>query len=1080
MDEGPKGHEQGSRGGGPSVDQLLDRAVSAINRGDRVTAAALAGEVLAVDQDNTDAEDLLATSGDAGEIRRLTILFADLVDSTVLSGLVEPETYRVLVGRYRERVCQIVDRYGGHIGSTKGDGLLAVFGHPTAHDNDVRRAVQAGLEITREVTRLSQQARRGFGVDIAVRVGVHRGLVYLDTAQDDVYGLGANLAARVSSLAPPGAVVVSEAIETLLRKDFELEDRPAAPVKGVDGLMTHYQVVGERSETVGIWRGPLVGRSREVARLEKSWARAEDGTLTTPGVVFRGEPGIGKSRLASAAVDMVLGSGGTILELTGSPFHTDVGLHPVRTLIEHRCGIDRSADPAERFRLLGKEIRAQGLDPITTVRLLAPVLGIAPECGYQPAPAEGRKLQELIAAGVGEYLRACLGEGPALLVAEDAHWFDLWTIDVVGALLCVDPRRLLVVLTCRPEGWLPDGWPMKVFDLAPLTDEQADELIVALEPTLNPRQRAAVRERCDGIPFHIEQVVAGLEESSSAEPAVPEALYEPLIARLNASAKAVPVAEAAAIIGRYVDGPLLRAVSALSAEEVDDVIDELEDAVVLEPFGVDRWRFRHELLREVAAELAPPSVRRRLHARAADALVAGVAGANPDWRVVADHYERAQRFDDAASAYQQVAVDAGRRGAFGEARTYLTHALNGLDKTPPSPEHDRHERALRLQRGFFASAAEGTGSPAAAADFECCLQLRGTERDSDLVATLIAVAGYYFSRGDLRRTVKVMESLRDSPDDGRKFFRPVVNSCLGILAWLRGELDAGRRAVDAAIEDFATSDGDDIYLAWWFIPGDPIAEAFQFLGLDCLVRGDLAGAHTELARAVARTDHLGFPQGPWSRGYVSFFEIWVRIEARRLGDAAALATDMIERSERYGIEQWQQMGLVLRAAIETLVSLEAGSGDRTGSSVDMTSCTKLLDAACARAGIYHGFLESIRARRLISAGQHDEARRNLDAALQKADDNDEHFYGAELLRLRSHTHVDRDARTAGFAAAAELARRQGAALFELRATLDDFELRGEPARAALVAAVSRIPTDGTMPEVALARAALDQADAPRS
>jgi len=103
------------------------------------------------------------------------------------------------------------------------------------------------------------------------------------------------------------------------------------------------------------------------------------------------------------------------------------------------------------------------------------------------------------------------------------------------------------------------------------------------------------------------------------------------------------------------------------------------------------------------------------------------------------------------------------------------------------------------------------------------------------------------------------------------------------------------------------------------------------------------------------------------------------------------------------------------------------------------------------------------------------ARRNLDAALQKADDNDEHFYDAELLRIRAHTHVDPDARTAGFAAAAELARRQGAALFELRATLNDFELRGQPARAALVAAVSRSPTDGAMPEVALARAALNQA-----
>jgi class 3 adenylate cyclase/tetratricopeptide (TPR) repeat protein len=1080
VNEMRRGQEQGSRGGVPSVDELLDRAVSAINSGDRVPAATLAGEVLAVDQDNTDAEDLLATSGDAGEIRRLTILFADLVDSTVLSGRVEPETYRVLVGRYREHVCQIVDRYGGHIGSTKGDGLLAMFGHPTAHDNDVRRAVQAGLEITRKVSHLSQQAQRRFGVEIAVRVGVHRGLVYLDTAQDDVYGLAANLAARVSSLAPRGTVVVSEAIKTLVRKDFELEDRPAAPVKGVDGLITHYQVVGERSETVRIWRGPLVGRDREVSRLERSWARAQDGTLTTPCLVFRGESGIGKSRLASVAVDMVLGSRATILELTGSPFHTDVGLHPVRTLIEHRCGIDRSADPAERLRLLGREIRAQGLDPITTVRLLAPVLGIAPEYGYQPAPAEGRKLQELIAAGVGEYLRACLGEGPALLVAEDAHWFDLWTIDVVGALLCANPRRLLVVLTCRPEGWLPDGWPMKVFDLAPLTDEQTDELIVALEPMLNAAQRVAVRERCDGIPFHIEQVVAGLEGSSGGEPAVPEALYEPFVARLNASAKAVPVAEAAAIIGRYVDGPLLRAVSALSAEEVDDVIDELEDAHVLEPFGVDRWRFRHELLREVAAELAPPSVRRGLHARAADALVAGVAGANPDWRVVADHYERAQRFDDAASAYQQVAVDAGRRGAFDEARTYLTHALNGLDNTPTGPQHDRHERALRLQRGFFASAAEGTGSRAAAADFERCLQLRGTERDGDLVATLIALAGYYMSRGDLRRTVQVMESLRDAPDEGRKFFRPVVNSCLAILAWLRGELDAGRRGIDKAIEDFATSDSDEIYLAWWFIPGDPIAEAFQFLGLDCLVRGDLAGARVQLARAAARTDRHGFPEGPWSRGYVSFFEIWVHIEAGQLDDAARLTTEMMERSERYGIEQWRKMGLVVRAAIETLVAVEDGNGDRTASSAGITPHTKLLDAACAAAGIYHGFLESIRARRLVSAGQRDEARRNLDTALHKADNNDEHFYDAERLRIRAHTHVDPDTRTAGFTAAAELARRQGAALFELRATLDDFELRGQPARAALVAAVSRMPTDGAMPEVSLARAALEQADATRS
>ena len=250
----------------------------------------------------------------------MTILFADLVDSTVLSTRVEPETYRLLVGRYRDLVLGVVDRFEGHVGSTKGDGLLAVFGHPQAHEDDVRRAVLAGLEITREVARLSEQAKRRFGIEVAVRVGVHRGLVYLDTAQDDVYGLAANLAARVSGLAPPGAVVVSETVEPLIRGAFDLEVRPPAAVKGVEGLLAHHQVVGERAVPARVGRGPLVGRDRELARLEKSWARAQAGTLSTPGVVFRGEPGIGKSRLAAAAAELVERSGGWCWSCSGRRF----------------------------------------------------------------------------------------------------------------------------------------------------------------------------------------------------------------------------------------------------------------------------------------------------------------------------------------------------------------------------------------------------------------------------------------------------------------------------------------------------------------------------------------------------------------------------------------------------------------------------------------------------------------------------------------------------------------------------------------------------------------------------------------
>lgn len=534
---------------GALVDQLLDRAVAAINRGDQATAATLAGQVLALDRGNPEAEDMLAAPASGGEIRRLTILFVDLVDSTVLSTTLEPETYRTIVGRYRDLVGAIMDRYEGHISSTKGDGLLAVFGHPAAHEDDARRAVLAALEISRQVARLSEQAKRRFGVGIAARVGVHRGLVYLDTTQDDVYGMAANLAQRVSGLAPPGAVVLSDAVAPLLDDEFELEARSPVAVKGVETPIAYHLVLGERADAarVGVGRGPLLGRERELARLQKSWRRAQQGTLRTPGVAFRGEPGIGKSRLAAAAAELVEGSGAVVLELTGSPFHTDAGLHPVRTLLERRCGITRLTDPAERLRLLEAEVTARSLDPVRVVPLLAPVLGIPAEAGYTPVTAEGRKLYDLVAGAVQEYLLACLGGKAGLLLAKDVQWFDPTTEEVLARLFEAGQGRLLVVITVQEGTWLPPCWPVKVFDLQPLTDEQADQLISALNPRLSAAEHAAVRERCDGIPFYIEQLVGAVGDKRG-QTEVPDALYEPLLARLRASANVVPVVEAAAII----------------------------------------------------------------------------------------------------------------------------------------------------------------------------------------------------------------------------------------------------------------------------------------------------------------------------------------------------------------------------------------------------------------------------------------------------------------------------------------------------------------------------------------------------
>ena len=155
-----------------------------------------------------------------------------------------------------------------------------------------------------------------------------------------------------------------------------------------------------------------------------------------------------------------------MLELAGAPYHVDVGLHPVRILLERQCGMSRRTDTAQRLRLLEAEITARGLDLDTAVPTLAPVLAIGPEHGYEPVPAEGRRLGELIASAVRSYLLACFGAAPGLLVAEDLQWFDRSTMEVVGSMLDAGEGRVLVVLTGRDGDWLPAGWHVGIVNLS--------------------------------------------------------------------------------------------------------------------------------------------------------------------------------------------------------------------------------------------------------------------------------------------------------------------------------------------------------------------------------------------------------------------------------------------------------------------------------------------------------------------------------------------------------------------------------------------------------------------------------------
>ena len=193
------------------------------------------------------------------------------------------------------------------------------------------------------------------------------------------------------------------------------------------------------------------------------------------------------------------------------------------------------------------------------------------------------------------------------------------------------------------------------------------------------------------------------------------------------------------------------------------------------------------------------------------------------------------------------------------------------------------------------------------------------------------------------------------------------------------------------------------------------------------MHGDLTGAEAELAQVAHRAEGLGFPQGPFSAAYACFVEIWLRIEAGQLDQAAVLAADLIDQAERHGFDAWQLWGASLQATVSALAALGAEDLDPTALSTHIATMTTFVDVLrTAGLNAYLTFFDSVLARLLIAAGQPDQARDRLDTALALARDTGMRYYDAELLRLRAHTHTDPDARRADLGAALDLARRQGA------------------------------------------------------
>ncbi len=1072
------------------IGELLDEAIAAVNNGDIATAHDLAHRILREDASNAEAEELIALDGaPEGEMRRLTILCCDLVGSTEMSERHSPERYRAVVRRYQNIAREIIEqRYGGHIVSVKGDGYLALFGYPVAHEDDTRRAVQAGLDLCAEVEKLSRQAQRQLGETLNVRVGVHRGLVYIDTDIDDVYGLAANLASRVEGLAVPGTVVVTDSVRRRVTGHFQFEMGTEHRVKGVSEPVLPFTVIGHRSD-VRRATTPLVGRQHELDTLRRAWARACSGTAPAPtSVCIHGEAGLGKSRLAAALSDVARDDGATVVELSGSQYHSSAGFYPLKVLLESRCAIGRESDATSRLHRLQLELATIGCDAPIMVPLLAPIMALAPSTGYEPFAAEGRKLNDAITDAAYEYLVRCTGDGPALLLVEDAQWLDDSTSALLARVLEEGPGTLLVVLTSR------DAAPFAVdttLDLEPLTAPERLALVDSLAPAeLSAEARAALAERSDGVPLYVEELVHGWEHMSDggdgngAVPAgtsLPDALYEPLAARLLSTTAGLTVAGAAATVGRDVDRTVLEALLEMPPDELDRELDMLIEASILVPTERDgELRFRHALLRGVAYELQSPGRRRSVHARAGDLLVlAAESHELVDWNMAATHYEQADRPADAANAYGHAADGARRRGALTEARVHLGRAIELVATLPPNRERVTREVGMRLRRGFLAMSTEGAGSAEAASDYARCLELAMTDaRGDEMFSSLISLWAYHVSRGELLRARHVSETLRRSLVDALTEYRPTNHAGFGMVDWWEGNFAGAHQMLATAVSHLEIAgvefDVDDV----WFVPNDPTASIHTHLAIAQFMSGDTTAADASMERSNAITDALDFPQGPWSRAYGAWLHSWMLAERGDFDRAEAMAADVVDIAGRAGFDSWMMIGSTQLVAVATLRALSVPDGERDtvalaargaelGGLADLWQAMELL--------VLLPYYMTVAGAALAAAGDVDGATARYAQAHTLAGQTGMCFYEAETARREAFLATDSTRVRRGLRSALHLARGQCARPFELRIALDLHSLEGDGAGPLVETALRGIADDASSVDIDAARAVIASA-----
>jgi class 3 adenylate cyclase/tetratricopeptide (TPR) repeat protein len=990
-------------------------------------------------------ESLALSPKDAAERRQLTVMFCDLVGSTALSARLDPEDMRHVIRGYQDACSGVVARYDGFLAKFMGDGILAYFGFPRAHEDDAERAVRAGLEIAGVVRTLKTRAIE----KLQVRVGIATGLVVVGdlvgqgAAQEQaVVGDTPNLAARLQGVALPGQVVIAEATRRLLGDVFDIAHLGGQSLKGIAGQPSAYGVISERiaesrfeARASGAMSN-MVGRDHELALMLERWkqAKAGEGQL----VLLSGEAGIGKSRLARGMIDAVSSETHVRVSYQCSPYHADSPLYPMIQQLAFAAGIKPDDDNDDKLDRLEKVLVGAESDR----PLFAALLGLQTEGRYgalswTPQQQRARTLQAL----VNQLVELSRGK-PVLFVLEDAHWIDATTLELID--LCLDrvaSARVLMLVTTRPTFQHGFGGHPIVTKLA-LNRLGRDQIASIVNRLTNGKMLPGellgiIAAKTDGVPLFVEEITKTVLESGELREttaayqltgplsrlSIPSTLYDSLMARLDRLQPVKEVAQTAACIGRDFDYRLLKAVSPLDDAALQDALERLTSAELIFRRGAppdSTYIFKHALVRDAAYENLLKTRRQTIHAKLVEVLEV-IGAAAPE--LLAHHATAAGMTEPAVRYWLKAGEQAAARFANKEAVSHLKTGIGLLGSTLEVAEKPRLDLDLHSALASVLMVTQGYGSDEVGRISTRSIELCRQVGDEATLATVLWQAWLFnWTRADHVAATAFAQELEDRMSDTvDPAARLAADVALGLSLFAVGKPLEARAKLDQAVRTYSRLKGGPVAYRYGMEVG-AVAHGYRAWCLGMLGYPEQAiEGKAVLLEVLERIKH------PFTLARGLNYCSMISVVQRDWRGALQFADRAIQVAREYDLQMVSAIGLAMRGLARATVEPSATSSAEIRDALD--------DYRRTGARFHVPFLLSLFAEASLVRKDWDDGMSAISEALSLIEETGERHVLPEVYRIRGDLliHSKKGDPEADYLKALELARLQGTRLFELRA-----------------------------------------------